>query len=313
MIVLAVDGNNQMFASNSSTWLARKSDGFATHAIIGFFRSLRYYTKEFVPDMIIVVWDGGKSKVRMELCPEYKANRIVKERTPEEQLVYNALVDQTPIVKGMLGHLGAYQFQGFGIEGDDLLALVAQTTAKRKDKCVIVSNDTDFLQLIGPNIDLFRTVSVGKKPRHITVKNMEETYGLKAEQWLDYKCLVGDSSDNIAGIPGIGEKTAKALLVEHGSIEAFCKAAPSMKKISKRLQGLLEHPEIIERNRKMMGLQDIPTEYFQSAKIIPPNVDDSALRECFREYEWKDPWVAFNDWISPFYQLQSRQNGGTAI
>lgn len=303
-MILVIDGNNLAFVVNSTGWTTTKND-FPNHAINGFLRSLRSYVKIFNPRQIFVAWDGGRSKKRKELLPEYKANRD-GEKTPEQNLAFDAFREQVPVIQETLLLLGVHQLYGPGVEGDDLVAMMAMTASNKKEKCVICSNDADFLQLVGESTSVYSTVNTKKRPRHITVSNIEDVFGLKAEQMLDYKCLLGDSSDNIPGVRGVGKKTATSFLKKYGSIEEFLhsKAGP---KTPKREMSVLDNQELLEKNRQLMDLSTFPDRDFKSVRIISPCVDDNALKSKFIEFELNKLRNEFMPFIADFSELDSRK------
>jgi DNA polymerase-1 len=294
LVILAIDGNNVAFVANAISRLSTKN-GFPTQGLFGFLKSLHHFASRFKPEKIFVAWDGGRSKRRMEICPEYKENR--KEKTPEQEMMFEELKMQFPVIKEAVLHLGLTSIFGWGVEGDDLIALLARKTAEMGKDIVIVSSDKDFLQLVNPQVSVYSATS--RKVRHITHENMKEVYGLSPEQWLDFRALVGDSSDNIGGVKGVGEKTATDLLNAYGSLENFFEGAPREKKLLKRHRAVLENAETIERNRRMMDLKT-PAATFKGVSIERRGPDHSALRSMFLEYELKEFYLNFNGWVSAF-------------
>lgn len=303
-MILVIDGNNLAFVVNSIGWSTTKMD-VPNHAINGFFRSLRSYSKLFNPRQIFVAWDGGRSKKRKELLPEYKANRD-GEKTAEQNLAFDAFKEQVPIIQEMLVLLGIHQLYGPGIEGDDLVAMMALTTSKNEEECVICSNDADFLQLIDNKITIYSTVNTKKRPRQISRDNIEDVYGLMPEQMLDYKCLLGDSSDNIPGIKGVGKKTAVSFLNKYGSIAEFL-MEPDERRVSKRETSILAGQDILEKNRQLMDLSTFPDQDFSSVRIINPCVDDSAFKNKIIEFELNKIRTEFMPFLSDFAKLDSRK------
>ena len=300
-MILLVDGNNVLSVRNHGARLSTR-EGFPTQAIYGFFDSLRSYVKIFKPSKVFVVWDGGHSKRRKAIFPEYKANREEKTKTPQEEMLAEELKLQRPIIQEAVVPLGVTSVFGWGVEGDDLIALLVRAARKNGKPAVIVSNDKDFHQLIGPDVSIYKTVDA--KERHITNENMEAIYGLKPAQWLDYRAITGDASDNIGGVKGAGEKTARELLKEFGSIENFRKAMEGIKKIPARRRYILENAEIIERNKALMNLTDLEAD-FKGVKIEYTGPDWKALKAFFIKYEFKEMFLDFFEWVSPFQSLRT--------
>lgn len=304
--IVIVDGNNLVYASNCAMRL-HTSDDFPTQAIKGFFNSLRSYAKKFQPDKIFVVWDGGKSKARMELCPDYKANRDV-EKTPQDQMVYEEFLMQIPLIKKAILDLGIYSCSGTGVEGDDLAGMLARMAEKLGKKAIICSSDKDFFQLVNDVISVYNIINRGKKERLTTLENMEELHGLPPEQWLEFKAMLGDKSDNILGVNGIGEVTGINIMKRFGSIDglALDQASETPTKIGKREQRLLENAnrELVERNIKMMDLHN-PTGNFSTVKVVCQEPNFPSLREFFKEYELKSFYLEFNSWVSDFNSIRT--------
>lgn len=303
-MILIIDGNNLAFSSNMITRLHTK-EGFPTQAISGFFNSLHAFARDFAPTKVFVAWDGGKSRKRMELCPEYKANR--EEKTPQQEMSFEEFKLQTPLIKEALFYLGVYNCVGPGVEGDDLVAMLALSGQKLGLKVVICSSDADFLQLVSPDISVYAINGRGKskEDRLTTIKNMAAKHGLEPGQWLDYKALLGDSSDNIKGVPGVGEKTAKKLLQTFGSIQNFITDQISEKptKVGARERKILDYTELIERNIKMMDLTK-PAGNFSTVKLLRQKPNHNALRSFFKNYELKSIYLDFNAWLHDFQSIQ---------
>lgn len=304
-MILVIDGNNLAFVVNMSTRLSTKDD-FPTQAIAGFFKSLTHYVTKFEPEKIFIAWDGGKSKRRMEILPVYKENRL-KEKTPEQNLAFEEFKMQVPVIQKMASMLGCHHVMAPGVEGDDLVAMLVRAASNKGKEAVIVSNDGDFLQLVGPNVQWYGTTT-RKAGRHITADNMEKIHGLKPEQYLEFKCIVGDTSDSIPGVKGVGEKTAKEILQRYGSLKAFRKAvdAGEIKKLPARWRHVCENRGVIETNRLMMDLK-APAADFPAVAIIPPTNDPKSLRAEFALYEIREIHLNFNSWLSQFNCLQVRR------
>lgn len=305
-MILIIDGNNLAFSCNMITRL-HTADGFPTQAIAGFFNSLHSYARNFTPEKIFVAWDGGKSKKRLELCPYYKANRD-KEKTPAQAMAFEDFKLQTPLIKSALFFLGVYNCIGRGVEGDDLVAMLALSAEKLGQKAMIFSSDADFYQLVSPYVSVYSINARGKSQddRLTTYENMVAKHGLRPEQWLDYKVLLGDSSDNIDGVPGVGEKTAQKLLDEFGTIENFLEdqKSESPTKVGKREKAIVDNPDVIRRNIQMMDLT-APTGDFSTVKILRQAPDHKSLRNFFKTYELKKFYLDFNSWISAFHSIKT--------
>jgi len=301
-MIFIVDGNNLAFSSNMVMRLHTKDD-FPTQAIKGFFNSLQSYAKLFCPTQIFVAWDGGKSKKRMKLCPEYKANRA-KEKTQQEEMDFEEFLIQIPEIQRGVFLLGAYNCRGGGVEGDDIIAAIAKMAVKSKRNAIIFSSDADFYQLINEFISVYSVNSRVKGERHTTLANMAKIRGLQPHQWLEYKALLGDKSDNITGINGVGEKTALAFMKQFGTIQNFIdnQNSDSPTKVGTREKRILENKELIERNIKMMDLTN-PAGDLTGVKMLRKKTNPNALKAYFKKYELKSFYLDFPTWISHFHKI----------
>ena len=210
--VVMIDGNNLMFRSYYATAytgnMMKNSKGFPTNALYGFTNMINKIISEEKPKYVIVAFDKGKT-FRHDNYHEYKAGRIAM---PEDLKV------QFPVAKEMLDEMGIKWFEIDGYEADDIIGTFSEMVKKDDNYYgLIVSSDKDLLQLINDNIivKLLKTKDYIMMDRNTFI----ETYGVEPNKMIDIKGLMGDSSDNIPGVPGIGEKTALKLLQEFGSVE----------------------------------------------------------------------------------------------
>ncbi len=210
--VILVDGNNLMFRSFYATLysgsIMTNKEGFPTNALYGFVNMLNKIIVEEEPKYIMVAFDIGKT-FRHEKYDYYKGKR---DETPDD------LKKQFPIAKKILNAMGIKYFELEGYEADDIIG----TFAKKVDEndnfiATIVSSDKDLLQLITDDVE----VKLLKPKDYIRMdkKTFNETYGLDPIKMIDLKSLMGDASDNIPGVKGIGEKTAIKLLQSYGSLD----------------------------------------------------------------------------------------------
>lgn len=226
MKLMAIDGNSILNRAFYGVRLLSNKDGVFTNAIFGFLNIFLKLLKEHNPDAVAVAFDVSRKTFRHEQYTDYKANR---HGMPEELRI------QLPLMKEILTALG-YTIVGCeGFEGDDILGTLAASCEKDGEDCVVVSGDRDCLQLVSErvSVELVRT----KDNTLYTPARFFEEYGFAPERMIDLKGLMGDSSDNIPGVKGIGEKTAKSLLLQYGSIEALYalpeeewKVTPSVRK-----------------------------------------------------------------------------------
>ena len=211
-----IDGNSLLFRAYYATAypgaeIMRNQEGIPTNAIFAFSNMMNkivYSLKD--GEGIIVAFDAAKHNFRHDKLETYKANR---KPAPED------LVTQFPIARDFLRAFGIFQFEEEGFEGDDIAGSIAKTAAKVGYEVNIYTSDRDFLQLVDDKI----TVNIIKKGLSdialMTPATVKGTYGIEPIQIIDYKGLRGDTSDNLPGIPGIGDKTAVKLINDYGSFD----------------------------------------------------------------------------------------------
>lgn len=220
--VILVDGNNLMFRSYFATLYSgsvmTSSDGFPTNALYGFVNMINKIINEEKPEYMMVAFDIGKT-FRHEKYDYYKGTR---DETP------NDLKLQFPIAKKILTAMGIKYFELVGYEADDIIGTFAKEIDNNEDFIgTIVSSDKDLLQLITEDVDVKLL-----KPKDFIRMNKKvffDTYGLEPPKMVDLKSLMGDSSDNIPGVKGIGEKTALKLLHDYGSLDGIYENIESIK------------------------------------------------------------------------------------
>lgn len=187
------------------------SKGMDTSAIMGFMNSLMDVIKREKPDHLAVAFDKGGSELRNELFPEYKANR---DATPE------AIKIAVPYIQELLKAMHIPIIEVAGYEADDLIGTIAKQAEKENFKVYMVTPDKDFAQLVSENIFMYKPARMGNGIEIWGIPEVLEKFEIeRPEQVIDYLGMMGDSADNIPGLPGVGEKTAKKFLAEYGSIE----------------------------------------------------------------------------------------------
>lgn len=245
MKVLLLDANNLIYRARYSAKFSREGDAAIVYS---FFRSLRPLVEKFDPDLCYFVRDGAPAD-RKELFPDYKANRV-REHDPEfleqKKMIENIVLDYLPIV----------YCRNMTVEADDLIAYLVIEKHKN-DECVVVSSDTDFIQLLQDHDDCQLYNPISKKFR----ENPEYDY-------LTWKALRGDSSDNIPGIPRVGDKTAASLALNDDKLSSFLESDSSKKMI-------------YERNRDLISFRKIDD--LSDTFVSETNSNFSKLREIFTD------------------------------
>lgn len=220
--VIIIDGNSLLFRAYYATAypganIMRTKDGTPTNAIFAFSNMiLKIIDKLKDGDKIFVAFDTGKKTFRHEQLETYKANR---KPAPQE------LVEQFPLARELLKSFGIYTFEEEGYEGDDLAGSVATMASKKGYDVTIYTSDRDFLQLIDNNIHVDLLIKGMSDIRTMHAKEVLDTYGFAPSHITDFKGLRGDSSDNLPGIPSIGEKTASKLIETYGTLDNIIEAA----------------------------------------------------------------------------------------
>ncbi len=212
MKILAVDSNSIMNRAFYGIKVLTTKDGFFTNAIYGFLSILLTAISETKPDAIVFAFDVHAPTFRHEFYKEYKAGRHA---TPQE------LIDQFPVMKELLGYLGYPVIAIEGWEADDILGTVSRLCEEQGADCVISTGDRDSLQLIGEHTSVrLSTTKMGAPvSTMMDISAVHEKYGVDPLQLIEVKALMGDTSDNIPGVPGIGEKTALDLIQRYKSVD----------------------------------------------------------------------------------------------
>ena len=214
--LILIDGSNWLFRAYHALPPLTAPDGTPTGAVFGMRNMLTRLIKDYAPQNLAVVYAPPGKTFREDIYPEYKANRGA---TPED------LVVQFPLVVELCEAMGLKVLQIPSVEADDVIGTLATQAAANGQDVLIVTGDKDMAQLVTVQVHLLDTM----KNRRMDPAGVFEKFGVKPEQIIDYLALMGDASDNIPGVPGVGEKTAAKLIAEHGSLDAVISAAPAIK------------------------------------------------------------------------------------
>lgn len=208
---IIIDGSSLMYRAFFALPPLTSSEGIYTNAIMGFSNMLGKILTDYKPDCIAVAFDKSRKTFRTDMYEEYKGQR---EKTPDE------LKSQIPLLQEFLEALGIAFIEKDNYEADDIIGTLAKKSAAKGYEALIVTGDKDALQLIAPQIKVMLTKRGIMDMQVFDEAAFEEKYvGLKPQKLIDIKALMGDSSDNIPGVPGIGEKTALKLLTQFGDLE----------------------------------------------------------------------------------------------
>jgi len=263
--ILVIDAMNMLIRS-FSLLKAMNPSGHHIGGLVGFMRSLGYVTRIFDPTRVIIVWDGkGGSANRKNIDPNYKAQRATSRIThwglyDSKQEEMEALIGQLYRVQDYLECLPVQSLMAEKLEADDIIAYLAKTAAGSDKKVTIVSSDKDFLQLVDKNVEVYAPV----KKKTFTAENIQQELQVLPENYNVVKALLGDNSDNLAGVKGLGIKTIISefphLVNKPGITLDYvydtCAAKLEEKKVKKIFPKILTEWDRVETNFKLMDLHE---------------------------------------------------------
>lgn len=278
---LLIDGFNLAYRCFFATPELTRADGFPTNALHGWVKSIWRLADQEKPDRVVVFFDLGGSSARLALHPEYKAQRT---EMPEP------LSRQIPLLKPLTRAMGCATVEEDGVESDDLLAAFAVRRAALGDEVLIVSSDKDFAQIVGPRIKIMLPPPSAMPKlgwRLLDEAGVVQKFGVPPAQIVDYLALIGDTSDNIPGLSGVGPKTAVKWLQRHGSLEGIVAAGGELEPERFRAP-MTEAAERLRLNRSLITL-DLALSTPEIACV--PEVDLPALLGFLREMEMRTTLV----------------------
>lgn len=263
-MLLLVDGNNLFSrAWHATQHEAMTANGESTAAMVVFVNTLLRHVRDEHPDRVVVCWDGGGSAYRLRLLPSYKANRFRAKHSRAQA--------QRQTVKEFLSLAGVFHIERTGVEADDL---IAKYWHDAEEDVVIASEDKDFLQLVGRTPEGYRCTVLRATGERWGYKTVKDKLGARPADLPSVMALVGDSSDNVPGVPGIGPVKAVQLLEEAAwSLEA------------------IDHPDVVQRlpqvllSRVLVNLRlPIPGLRIPYPPPFEPTDRSSALYDAFLEF-----------------------------
>ena len=253
------------------------SKGMDTSAILGFTNSLFDVIKRERPDYLAVAFDKGGSQVRNEMFSDYKANRA---ETPE------AIKIAVPYIQSLLKalHIPVIELEGF--EADDIIGTLAKQAEKEDFQVFMVTPDKDFAQLVSENIFMYRPARMGNDIEIWGIPEVQKKFEIeRPEQVIDYLGMMGDSVDNIPGLPGVGDKTAKKFLAQYGSMEALLENTHELK--GKMKENIEANKDLGILSKKLARiLLDVPVQ-FDAKSYVLSKPDVGAVKELFQELEFR--------------------------
>ena len=264
--LVVIDGANAIYRAFFAIPNLRAPDGTPTNAAYGFVTMLTKVLREERPTHVAVANDPKGGSFRKRLYPEYKAGR---DKQPEDLTV------QFPMVAELCAAFGVPMVEVADFEADDVIATLVETAPAGSEVCII-STDKDLMQLIRPGVVLLDS----GKGRRVDEAAVEARFGVPVAQLLDMRSLVGDPSDNIPGVKGIGEKGAAKLILEYGTLDALIAAADDIK-AKKAREGLQQHADDARLSKELSTLRgDVPIDPgWAGLEVTAPNTE--LLRELY--------------------------------
>ena len=272
MRLLVIDGNSIANRAFFGIKLLTTKDGRYTNAIFGFLNIMLSLLKESQPDEVAVAFDLKAPTFRHKMYEGYKATR---HGMPDE------LAQQMPVLKEILTDLGYRIVTAEGWEADDILGTLAAACAARQDDCFLATGDRDSLQLVSDTTTvLLATTALGRsKTVTMDVDAIREKYGIEPKQLIEVKSLMGDASDNIPGVRGIGEKTALSLVQNFGSLEGVYEHIDDKRIKPKQREHLLECRELAQLSHTLGTIRtDAPIDTAEGAYAIGEGNKPKAVR-----------------------------------
>jgi DNA polymerase-1 len=264
-----IDGSSYIYRAFYAIRHLSSPTGFPTNALYGFTQMLLKVLKDRSPDHVAVIFDAGRTTFRTELYPDYKANRAAM---PDD------LRPQIGPIKEMVRAFNIPALELAGYEADDIIATIARDCRDKGMGVTVVTGDKDLMQIVSDTVRLLDTM----KEKESGPAEVVERFGVGPERVIDILGLAGDSSDNIPGVPGVGEKTAAKLIQEFGSLDSLLERAGEVKgKTGERLREFADQARL---SRRLATVDDrVPLDYsFDDFALTPP--DNSRLGELFKEY-----------------------------
>lgn len=281
--LLIMDGHAYAYRAFHAIRDLRSPSGQPTNAIYGFVKMLEKMRLAIQPTHLVVAWDGGLSDKRVGLLAEYKAQRPDMPEALKPQL--DGMVDY-------LRMAGIASFCREGVEADDYIAWLAKNAVSNGISVVIASSDKDFMQLVSAQVGILNPND--KSGQVWTAAQVVAKTGVQPIQVVDWLSLMGDTVDNISGVPGVGPKTATELLGQFGSVARLFGELEAVK--SDRLRTALRDAEAdVRRNLELIRLHDdLPFE-FSAAELVAKPANIAGLRGLFEQWGFKGLLAALPD------------------
>jgi DNA polymerase-1 len=271
-VLYLIDGSSYIFRAYHAIRRLSNSKGFPTNAIYGFTNMIFKFLKDYKPDYLAIVFDSKGKTFRDEIYPLYKANR---EEPPDD------LKQQIPKIFEVVDALAIPKFQMEGYEADDLIGTITRDSATKGLEVVVITGDKDFSQLVSERVTLIDTM----RNKETGLEDVCEKFSVPPERVTDVFALAGDSIDNIPGVKGIGEKTAKELISKYGSLEGLF---DNLDTLSKRQRELIEdNKDNAMLSKKLVTIKtDVPIK-FTLEDFRFHGINKGKVLKVFDELEFK--------------------------
>ncbi|MBP2002520.1 DNA polymerase-1 [Paenibacillus shirakamiensis] len=274
--LILIDGNSIIYRAFFAMPPLTNTKGQHTNAVYGFTNMLLRLIQDEKPTHMMVAFDAGKETFRHEGYKDYKGGR---EKTPPE------LSEQFPMLRELLKGLNIAQFELSGFEADDIIGTVSKMADDQNRQVLVVSGDKDMLQLASDNVKVVLTRKGVTELEPYGIAEIKERYGLTPAQIVDLKGLMGDTSDNIPGVPGIGEKTALKLLHQFGSVEEVLSRTDELK--GKQKENLINHADDARMSKQLATIfREVPVEPSWEDMVFS-GIDEEKAAPALRKLEFK--------------------------
>src|SRR3984957_14892630 len=276
--LILVDGSGYIFRAFHALPPMNTSHGLPTQAVYGFIRMLLKLLKDVRPSHIAIVFDSPKRTFRDDLFADYKANRS---EAP------NDLIVQIPYIHRAVAAFRIKSLMIEGFEADDVIGTLAKRAAKEDFVVTLITADKDFMQLVGPHVTLWDTI----RDKRVGAREVRDRFGVEPSALVDIQALTGDSIDNIKGVPGVGEKTASALIQKFGGIKQLYENLDKIEETgirgAKRIAGLLaEHRADVDLARKLVRIETDMELKVEPVEFAWQGGDEKLAAELLRELEF---------------------------
>jgi DNA polymerase I len=311
-MIMLIDGGNLAFRNYAVNSDLRSSKGEGTGAIYGTLKSVYLLKKLFKPQRIVVFWDSGNSEWRMGLYPAYKAHR--RNNVDQERAVYmDEYHRQLGEVREALDMLAVPQISVRGVEADDLIGMATyQLLRDMASDITIVSSDKDFYQLLGPRVNILQAHSKSSSVyEFMTTIKFESAYGFNPSCWPDMRAMMGDSSDNIPGVRGVGETHATRLIREYGSLSKIIQDESSTDRYVEKVREQSKEAQLYRRISTLTLRVDERSPFYDksTAKLIHAEMDKLNWRALllrkseFNEFCFVKEMTSIHDKVGEWFYL----------